>query len=57
VHYLHQAADELTRDEWRDLLGESGGRVTKAEWEALYDSRREHFQYVHLYYYLRKQEE
>jgi ubiquinone/menaquinone biosynthesis C-methylase UbiE len=56
ISYLHQAADELTRDEWQELFSESGGGLTESEWEKLYGSRRDCFQYVHLYFCLRKPE-
>jgi len=57
VHYLHQAADELTREEWQELFSESCGDVAESNWGDLYESRRDYFQYAHLYYYLKKGEE
>ena len=57
VHYLHQPADELTREEWQELFSESCGDVAESEWGDLYESRRDCFQYAHLYYFLKKGEE
>lgn len=57
INYLHQAGDELTQEEWRELFCESGGDFTESEWEKLYESRRDCFQYVHLYFCLQKPED
>ena len=54
VTYLREAAGETTLEAWIELYEEAGGRCSREEWRAGYESRRNAFQYAHLYHILRK---
>ena len=54
VLYLRGAAERTSLDEWMDLYNEVSDRYTRDAWQAGYVNRTNDFQYVHIYYYLRK---
>ena len=54
VSYLRKAAGEASMEAWMDLYGEARDRYSREDWRAGYESRRNAFQYAHLYYTLRK---
>ena len=56
VRYLRETAEEMSLEDWRGLQGEAEEAYTWAEWSAKYASRINAFQYVYLYYILRKEQ-
>jgi ubiquinone/menaquinone biosynthesis C-methylase UbiE len=54
IRYLREAAEETSLDAWMDLFDEAGGSTSPEEWRARYESRRNAFQYAHLYFILKK---
>lgn len=54
VRYMREDALEMGIAEWMDLLDELDERCTRDEWRARYADRANAFQYVHLYFTLKK---
>jgi SAM-dependent methyltransferase len=54
VRYLRMAAEAVSLEAWMDLYEEAEEASSREAWEADYESRTHVFQYVHLYFFLRK---
>jgi ubiquinone/menaquinone biosynthesis C-methylase UbiE len=54
VRYLRRAAEAVSLEAWMDLYEEAEEASSREAWEADYESRTHVFQYVHLYFFLRK---
>ena len=54
VRYLREAAAQMSIKEWIDLYGEAEQRCSAETWREQYLQRADKFQYVHLYYCLKK---
>jgi SAM-dependent methyltransferase len=54
ITYLRDQADGLSLEAWMELHGEAVDGYTQEAWRAKYASRRNAFQYAHLYFILRK---
>ncbi len=54
VRFLREKALDTSFDAWMGYYPEARERYTKESWGREYPHRTQYFQYVHLYYYLRK---
>jgi ubiquinone/menaquinone biosynthesis C-methylase UbiE len=54
IRYLREAAGEMALEAWMELHEEAEDRCSQEDWRARYESRRDAFQYAHLYYFLKK---
>ncbi len=54
VHYLREAAEKVSLDEWQGLYGEAEHDCSPEYWQQQYPFRAKEFRYVHLYYILQK---
>jgi len=52
--HLRDQAEQATPEEWMALHGEAKQATDEHEWRASFPRRAYHFNYTHLYYYLRK---
>jgi SAM-dependent methyltransferase len=56
VRYLQDDAAKLSLEEWMELLPEAKKKNSESDWRNRYPRRSMDYQYVHLYYLLKKKE-
>jgi len=54
IRYLREMAVETTFEAWMNLNREAGELCPQEEWKAKFETRANAFQYVHLYFILKK---